>query len=77
MKSEEVKPIQALFEVIRVQNMASGSIRVVLEADETRTDLLSILADVKRGGGLLESVMLPVLPNEDMKREPSRFIDGR
>jgi hypothetical protein len=57
--------INALFEVIRVQIMASGSVRIVLEADETRTDLLQQIADVKRGGGLLETVMLPVLPNKE------------
>ena len=58
--TNNTNPITAQFEIIRVQTMASGAVRIVLEADETRTDLLQILADVKRGGGLLEAAMLPV-----------------
>ena len=68
----EEEVIKAKFEIIRVQTMQSGAVRVVLEASEHRTDLLSTLADVKRGGGILEAVMLPVVIDE--KR--SRFIDG-
>jgi hypothetical protein len=63
--SDEV--IKAAFEIIRVQTMQSGAIRVVLEASEDRTDLLQILADVKRGGGILETAMLPVLPSKENK----------
>ena len=50
--------------------MQSGAVRVVLEASENRTDLLTAFADVKRGGGILEAVMLPVLE----KREDDRAI---
>lgn len=64
----EPETIKALYEVIRVQIMASGAVRIVLEADETRTDLLQTLADVKRGGGLLETVHLPVLPQEENRK---------
>ena len=60
-----IEPINATFEIIRVQTMASGAVRIVFEADETRTDLLKSFADVKRGGGLIEAVMLPVLPESD------------
>jgi hypothetical protein len=60
--------IKALFEVVRVQTMASGAVRVVLDANETRTDLLQAFADVKRGGGVLETVMLPVLLQEEKKK---------
>ena len=56
--ANSIEPITATFEIIRVQTMTSGAVRVVLEADETRTDLLQILADIKRGGGLLEAAML-------------------
>ena len=64
----DVETINALFEVIKVNTMASGAVRITLEADETRTDLLQKLADVKRGGGLLETVMLPVLPREEKEK---------
>ena len=60
-----MEPIKATFEIIRVQTMASGAVRIVLEADETRTDLLKSFADVKRGGGLIEAAMLPVVPEKD------------
>ena len=63
-----IEPIKATFEIIRVQTMASGAVRIVFEADETRTDLLQKLADVKRGGGLLETVMLPVLPQKEKEK---------
>ena len=68
----EDEAIRAQFEIIRVQTMASGAVRIVLEASESRTDLLQLLADVKRGGGLLETVMLPVLPqeSENERRKP-------
>ena len=52
--------IKAQFEIVRVQTMQSGAVRVVLEASEHRTDLLTAFADVKRGGGIIEAVMLPV-----------------
>ena len=55
-----IEPIKATFDIIRVQTMASGAVRIVFEADETRTDLLKSFADVKRGGGLIEAVMLAV-----------------
>jgi hypothetical protein len=48
--------------------MASGAVRIVFEADETRTDLLKSFADVKRGGGLIEAVMLPVLPQKEKEK---------
>ncbi len=63
-----IEPIKATFDIIRVQTMASGAVRIVFEADETRTDLLQKLADVKRGGGLLETVMLPVLPQKEKEK---------
>ena len=74
--ANETEPIRATFEIIRVQTMASGSVRIVLEADETRTDLLQILADVKRGGGLLEAAMIAVIPDR-FEIERSRVLDGR
>ena len=61
--------IKAKFEIIRVQTMQSGAVRVVLEASENRTDLLSTLADVKRGGGILEAVMLPVIQEIENDRK--------
>lgn len=55
-----IEPIKATFEIIRVQTMADGAVRIVFEASEDRTDLLKAFADVKRGGGLIEAVMLAV-----------------
>ena len=60
--------IKAQLEIIRVQIMSSGAVRVVLEASEHRTDLLQTLADIRRAGGLLEVAMLPVLPQEENKK---------
>ena len=62
MADEEITPIKTQFEIIRVQTMASGAVRVVLEAEEHRTDLLQIFADIRRGGGILETAMLPIIP---------------
>ena len=69
MATDEIQPIRAQFEIIRVQTMQSGAVRVVLEASESRTDLLSTLADVKRGGGVLEVAMLPVKPERADERK--------
>lgn len=68
--SEEA--ISAQFEIIRVQIMQSGAVRVVLEASEDRTDLLKTFADIRRGGGIIEAAMLPIhnAPKEN------RFING-
>jgi|APSaa5957512576_1039674.scaffolds.fasta_scaffold134766_2 hypothetical protein len=67
-ENNEIVPIKAQFEIIRVQTMASGAVRVVLEASEHRTDLLQDLADTKRKGGLLEAAMLPILPQAEKEK---------
>ncbi len=67
--ADGVDAIRAQFEIIRVQTMADGAVRVVLEASEDRTDLLQILADVKRNGGIVEAAMLPVIPEQDNGRK--------
>lgn len=41
-------------EIIRVQTMADGAIRLVLEAPETETMLLAQMAECRRRGAILE-----------------------
>ena len=59
------EPIKVLLEVVQVKTMADGSPRFVFAASENRTDLLTVFADAKRNGWLLETVMLPVIPKEE------------
>ena len=55
-----VTPINALFEIIRIQTMASGAIRYTFETAENELDLMRTLAECRVRGALLETVMLPV-----------------
>ena len=54
-----MEPIKASFEIIRVQTMASGAIRYVLETSETELDTARQIMECYVRGALLETVMLP------------------
>ena len=50
-------------EIIRVQTMADGAIRMIFEAAENETVLLAQLAECRRRGAILEIEARPKAPD--------------
>ncbi len=55
----DIEPIRFTAEIIRIQTMASGAIRYVIETSESDIDVMLSMAECRLRGALLEVAALP------------------
>ena len=60
IKASKPKPIRFKAQVIKVQTMTDGAIRITLDMSETDISTASKLMEVRTRGGLLEIAALPI-----------------
>ena len=67
LPESDANSLNFLAEIIKVQTMESGAIRVTLDLPEHETVLMAKLAECKRMGALLEVTAIAKVENGEVK----------
>ena len=67
------EPLVFYGEIIKVQTMESGAIRLTLDLPEHETVLMAKLAECKRRGAVLDIEAVPKAPSEEQTKKSALY----